>query len=461
MFFMSASYFSGTKMARMVSFLRAYKRVIAFLLVFAYSACLLMYPDPYGRSVDLIFGALNLIFIASQIYWIRGLRDLGRRLIPSKLWRRGLGAAGLMVYFPLLAFNLLNWEETSKGSSLTLRAALIEAPFRLWLLGSLLGFLIVILLWIADRVARAVSWPFKKLIIPHRLELPSPARRRFLEQTAMAVSAAPFVAGAYGLFYGRLNLETAHKRIKLRRLPKAFEGFRILQLSDLHISPFMSAEEIRRYVAIANQLKADLVALTGDYVTWDEAAQGAVVQALSGLKAPFGVFGCLGNHEWLTESENSITRLFEAQGTRILRGDRAAVNSGGSALNLLGVDYQSRAGRVEAPGHRVNEYLLGVERLLLPDTVNILLSHNPNTFDRAAELGIDLSLSGHTHGGQVSLEFIHPGLSHSRLITPYVQGWFQKRDAQLYVNRGIGTLSFPVRLGARPEITVFELTRAG
>jgi predicted MPP superfamily phosphohydrolase len=112
----------------------------------------------------------------------------------------------------------------------------------------------------------------------------------------------------------------------------------------------MSAEEIRRYVALANQLKPDLVALTGDFVTWDATAQGAVVEALSGLKAPFGVFGCLGNHEWLTGTEDSITRLFAAQGTHVLRAERVAVNSGGSTLNLLGVDYQSLRGRMEAPG---------------------------------------------------------------------------------------------------------------
>ncbi len=456
-FFMSASYFSGTTMAKIIAFLTAYKRIIVVSLAVAYSAILLI-------GLHLFTAALNLLLIGSQIYWILRVRDLGRRLIASKPWRWGLGAAGLLVYFLLLAFNGPNLEEpseASQGTSLTLRAALLTAPFRVWLLGSLVGFVLAIGFWLAGGVARAAGWAFKKLITPHRPELLSPGRRRFLQQTATALSAAPFVAGAYGLFYGRLNLETTHHRVKLRRLPKAFEGFRIVQLSDLHISAFMSAEQIRKYVAITNQLKGDLVALTGDYLTWDGTAQGAVVEALSGLKAPFGVFGCLGNHEWLTETEDSITRLFAARGTRILRGDRAAVNSGGSALNLLGVDYQSRAGRVEAPGHPVKEYLPGVERLLLPDTVNILLSHNPNTFERAAELGIDLSLSGHTHGGQLSLEFIHPGLSPSRLITPYVRGWFQKRDAQLYVNRGIGTINFPVRFGARPEITVFELTGAG
>ena len=108
----------------------------------------------------------------------------------------------------------------------------------------------------------------------------------------------------------------------------------------------------------------------------------------------------------------------------------------------------------------VKQYLEGVEPLILPGAVNILLSHNPNTFDRAAELGIDLSLAGHTHGGQVTLEYISPDLSPARLITPYVRGWFQKGNSQLYVNRGIGTIFSPVRFGSPPEITLYELKRS-
>jgi predicted MPP superfamily phosphohydrolase len=289
--------------------------------------------------------------------------------------------------------------------------------------------------------------------------LPSPARRTFLQQTASVACATPFVAGAYGVFYGRLNLETTHRRIRLARCPKAFEGFRIAQLSDIHIGPFMTSREVGRYVEIANGLKADVVTLTGDFVTWDPATQESVVEALAGLRAPFGVFGCLGNHEMWTGTQDSITRLFAARGIRILRQQRAAIAAHGDALNLIGVDFQARPGSRSRGKVIARAYLQGIEPLIQPDTVNILLSHNPNSFDRAAELGVDLSLAGHTHGGQVTLEFIHPSLTPSRLITSYVKGWFEKNGAQLYVNRGIGTIALPVRLGARPEITLFELTR--
>jgi len=456
---MTASpHFSGTKMARMISFLRAHKRVITFSLVAFGAFWLAPSWGEAGPLYFLLFFAIFVMLITSQLFWIRRVSELGERMIPSKRWRWGLGAGGLLVYLFLLAFNLFTWNtESNKGFGLTLRAAFLEAPLWLWLVGSFFGFLIAILLGTIDSVARAMSWAFKKFITT-RPDLRSPGRRRFLEQTAIALSAAPFVAGTYGLFYGRLNLETAHRRIRLGRLPKAFEGFRIVQLSDLHISPFMSAEEISRYVAIANQLKGDLVVLTGDFLTWDPAAEGAVVHALSALKAPFGVFGCLGNHEIYTETQDSITRLFAAEGIHILRHARMPLQTGDEALNLIGVDFQ---GNHDGPDWPQSAYLRGVERLMMPDTANILLSHNPNSFDRAAELGIDLTLAGHTHGGQLSLEFAHRGLALGSWDYRYFSGWYEKTGSQIYVNRGIGTIGFPIRLGARPEITAFELTREG
>jgi predicted MPP superfamily phosphohydrolase len=323
--------------------------------------------------------------------------------------------------------------------------------------------------WMVDRAGRAAAWVYGKARkVPAAatpmpgaivLDPPSLARRRLLEQAAVAISAAPFVAAAYGLLYERLDVEVTHPGIALARLTKGFQGFRIVQLSDFHINPFMTADEIRRCVAIANGLRADLVALTGDYVADDPAAQEEVVQALAGLRAPSGVFGCLGNHEIYTETEDSITRLFAAAGIRILRQERTPIQSHGEVLNLIGVDYEQLRFSRDHEGHLVDRYLEGSGKLVMPDMVNILLSHNPNSFDRAAELGIELTLAGHSHGGQLALSFINRGLALVYPETPYVSGRYEKRGSQLYVNRGIGTTGPPIRIGARPEITVLELTR--
>jgi predicted MPP superfamily phosphohydrolase len=126
----------------------------------------------------------------------------------------------------------------------------------------------------------------------------------------------------------------------------------------------------------------------------------------------------------------------------------------------MGLDFTNSRIMSVGGSHLSSRKLEGAENLMMRDTANILLSHNPDSFDRAAQLGIDLSLAGHTHGGQLALEFISPEIAPSRIVTPYVAGWFERPGGQLYVNRGIGTIAAPMRVGAPPEITVFELLRA-
>ena len=445
-------------MAKMISFFRANKRVIIFSLVFAFSAFLLIHPGELGRFYALLFFAIFLMLIASQLFWIRRVLDLGERFIPEKPRRAWLAVIAGVVYLFFFAYSFRSFGigHISRAADPRLRSVLIVGAFSWWLVGSWAGFGLVMVFWTIDRAARAAAWVYRgareaaaghaAAPKPAAIALPSPARRRFLEQTAIALSATPFLAAADGLLYGRLDVEVTRRRIRLARLPKAFEGFRIAQLSDFHISPFMPADQISRCVTITNQLKADLVVLTGDFLGWDPAAQGDVVRALAGLRAPYGVFGCLGNHESSTHTEESITRLFATQGIRILRQERASIRLGGETLNLIGVDDSLSDLRTIKP-------------LVLPDTVNILLCHWPGAFDRAVELGIDLTLAGHTHGGQLSLEFLRRGLSLSRLETPYVRGWYEKAGGQLYVNRGIGTTGPPIRFGSPPEITELELTR--
>lgn len=242
-----------------------------------------------------------LLFIPSQVLWLWVIRELGLRLFHGPSVRRWMGWSGITLYAFLLAANLL-WSraETSEPARLTIQAALLQAPFRWWLLSSMLGFALVAVIYLSARLVRALYWAFERLRKPlgaAQGRLLSPARRNFLAKAAVAVSATPFAACAYGLLYERTEIETTNQPILLRRLPKAFDGFRIAQISDIHIGPFMPSEDIRRCVAMVNQLKPDLIALTGDFVTWEGSPKLAVVEALSGLKAPFGVFGCLGNHE--------------------------------------------------------------------------------------------------------------------------------------------------------------------
>jgi len=397
------------------------------------------------------FATIFLILGASQLYWgWRGVR-LARRKIASPALRGLVCAAILAVLVATLAYTVHEFGRRPEPVHMTLRDALLTAPFGWWIASSMLGFLLAIPFAMLTGV-RAVARRLRG-----RAEPASPARRDFLAQTTRVVTAAPFLGGAYGLLYGRLNLETVERPIRFANLPPAFHGFRIAQLSDIHIGPFMTGEQIRKFAQIANALKPDLIALTGDYVTFDAGTQYAVVEALAGLRAPFGVYGCLGNHDAWARVEDSISSLFAAAQVRMLRGSSVAITVGGDWFNLIGVDFQSRRGF--GPSAPVRRLLGNIESLIARGQVNILLSHNPDTFDRAAALGIDLSMAGHTHGGQAALEFISPEIAPTRLVTPYVAGFFRKPGGQLYVNRGIGTIGVPIRIGAPPEITVYQLER--
>ena len=461
---------SRADIGKMLSFLRTYKRGIVSSLVLAYAAFLLIHPDEDGRVADLTWLALLVMFIASQIFWIRCVFELGRRFIPLRTWRIVLMAfMGALYALPIAYLFVPLTIPLFRAADHSSLGVLLIALFWWWFVGSFLGLLLVITFWLMSRAVRIIGWLYhharemagrralalKSATVP--LDLSSPGRRHFLKQTAVAVSATPFVASAYGLVYGRLDLEITHQRVVIHRLPRALEGFRIAHLSDFHISAFTPAERIRWYATITNGLKPTLVALTGDYIAWDGETQRDVVQALAALRAPCGVFGCLGNHDYETGIEASIAHLFAGVGIRILRQERVPVQWNGGMLNLIGIDYEQLLSS-DHPGHRVDRYLEGCEKLVTPDLVNVLLSHNPNVFDRAAEMGIDLTLAGHTHGGQLSLEFIHRGLNLSALVMPYTRGLYQKSGGQLYVNRGIGTTGFPIRVGARPEIALLELT---
>lgn len=456
----------STKAARMIAVLKRHKDSILVLLILALATFLIAHADFFALSLF----ALLLIFIASQFFWIGRILDLGERFIPGKPQRAWLAVIAALLYLFVITYSYPEWGlgHNIRASDYRLQSILITAVFWWWFVGSMLAILLVIAFGAADRAARAAAWVWGKAreaiqgrsAVPQLgaivTDPPSPGRRRFLEQTAVLVSATPFVAAGYGLLYGRKNVEVVRQRIRLARLPGAFEGFRIALLSDIHIGPFTTADYIRRCVVITNGLKPDLIALTGDYVCWDPTDQGEAVRALADLRAPNGVFGCLGNHERETEIEESITRLFAAQGIRILRQERAAMQSGGAMLNLIGVDDPAPP-RDEADVYR---YLQHVKGLVMPNTVNILLTHYPNLFDYP-ELNIDLTLAGDLHGGgQLSLDFVHRGFNLGSLMgVPYVSGLYKKHGVQLYANRGIGTTGYPIRLGARPEITVLELVR--
>ena len=379
-------------------------------------------------------------------------------------WRFGLHA-GLIALAAALLATLLDpllghWVSRLSLGSFSLGKTL-STIVRLWLAASFFGF-------VAVKSVGAIEWVIN--VAARHLHHPgaaggfSPSRRTFFQYATVLAGGFPFLAATYGFAAGRLRFTIERVDVPVANLPPELDGLRIAQLSDIHIGDYMPPREIARAVDMANDLQPHISFVTGDLISGEGDPLDACITELSRLRAPLGVWGCNGNHEIYAGVEDAVERLFREKGMRLLRASNAVVEHNRGRFNLIGVDYQRDH---MTSGEPAGPMLHEVEHLIRRDMPNLLLSHNPNSFHRAAELGIELSLAGHTHGGQVKFEIVDHSISPARLISPFVAGLYhlpmnsnRSQKAALYVNRGLGTLGFPVRIGVPPEITLLTVRRA-
>jgi uncharacterized protein len=268
-----------------------------------------------------------------------------------------------------------------------------------------------------------------------------PQRRRALRTAAAVAAALPAGVGAFAIAR-RDNLRYREVDVPLPPHAAGLKGLRIVQLTDFHMGAFVDERLVRRAVGLANGAGAHLAFVTGDFISTKGDPLDRCLDILRGLRAEGGIYGCNGNHEIYAEAQRYTQERGARLGIRILRDEAVPLTFNGMAVNLAGIDYQRRGTR----------YLEGMEDLVVPGAFNLLLSHNPDLFPAAAAKGFDMTVAGHTHGGQVTLEFIHPSLNVVRFATPYVYGLYTINDRRLWVSRGIGTIGVPARLGAPPEV---------
>jgi predicted MPP superfamily phosphohydrolase len=381
---------------------------------------------------------LLAIFIVILTQWHMARQFLAaaaRRLPP-----RATVAArwGVALFYVLMAaafacgFSFLaSWYKLPASPS-----QIAGAVAQIWLFGSTAGYL-------AYRAVRSLAgrvWkpPF------------DPARRRLLNATGGALIAAPFAVVGYGALIERLDFRVREVDIPVPNLPDSLDGLRLLHLSDIHLSAFLSEKNLARVIDSSNELRPHLALVTGDLITAAGDPLDACLRQIARLRADAGILGCMGNHEDYAMVENLTEREGARLGIPFLRGRAVPLRFGNAVLNVAGVDYQRS-------GH---SYLRGAERLTLPGAYNMLLSHNPDVFPVAVEKGYDLTLAGHTHGGQVNVEILHQPINAARFFTPYVYGLYRRGAAAEYVTRGIGTIGVPVRFGAPPEIALLRLRKA-
>jgi predicted MPP superfamily phosphohydrolase len=279
----------------------------------------------------------------------------------------------------------------------------------------------------------------------------SPERRRLIQAAGTVAVAAPFAVAAFGAIVERTNFKVKEIDLPIPNLHPDLEGVRIGQLSDLHVSPWLSVRDAGRAVDMLNECKPHLTVVTGDVISQPGDPLDDAIRELGRLRADAGVLGCLGNHERYVQCQDYETREAAKVGIGILRNQSRILRWGNGVLNVAGIDYQSR---------RDGPYLVNAEKMVVPGAANLLLSHNPDVFPVAVTKGFDAVMSGHTHGGQVTVEILNRTLNVARFATPFVAGLYRLQGRSCYVTAGIGTIALPVRIGAPPEITVVRLTRA-
>lgn len=232
--------------------------------------------------------------------------------------------------------------------------------------------------------------------------------------------------------------------INLKKLPSRFDGFRIVHLSDTHHSPFTDIEHIRRAVRAANELAPDAFVLTGDYVSHEKSYIEPVATELGRLDSKFGTFACLGNHDHWTDA-GLVTSSLEEAGIRVLVNEGFRFEAFDQAFWLCGVDdYMVK--QTDLPAALRGSF---------PDEMVMLLAHNPSIVRQAARYGVDVMFSGHTHGGQVKLKEKRGSFAARR--KKMSSGLHTRRNTQIYITRGIGTVVLPVRYQCPPEISLIEL----
>jgi predicted MPP superfamily phosphohydrolase len=265
-----------------------------------------------------------------------------------------------------------------------------------------------------------------------------------------------FVACLIGWGYGpgQSRVHVLEVEAPIAGLPDAFDGFRIAQLSDIHLGGYMDTELLAFFVEKTNRLGADLICVTGDITDGLDHAPDTF-PVLGGLDAPEGVFAILGNHDHYTGADAVTAALREHTSFRVMRDESYTLEREGARLHILGVD---DAGADWTRGLREHYAVPPLVERIPPGDSSVLLSHRPDLFGQAAQLGIGLVLSGHTHGGQIALPW--PGGRPSSLahfISDFPRGTYRLGDSTLHVNLGLGVTGQPVRVFSPREITIITL----
>ncbi len=416
---------------------------------------------------------LTGIVLLLDIYVFQAVRLVTRdisgqaaRVIYVAYW--SITAISLLILFSAIITGWHSWPKMVRVYSFSFIIIFLISKF----------FILIFLL--TDDIGRIIRWGYTQVngnvSIAAASTGSSPengiTRSQFIVRMGLILSAVPFLTMIYGMVKGKYDYQIKRRRVRIKNLPEEFEGFKIAQISDIHTGSFFDTQPTKDAVALVNSLNADVILFTGDLV--NEKSEEALphVENLKQLKAPYGVYSILGNHDYgdyvswpsVKAKADNLEQLKEIQkqlGWKLLLDEHTFIERNNQKLGIIGV--QNWSTQLHFPKYgNLQKAMQNME----PAAVNILMTHDPSHW-RAEVLNnypeIDLTLAGHTHGFQFGVEI--PALKFKWSPVQYVyKEWadLYKDGANqyLYVNRGLGYLGYPGRVGILPEITLLELSRA-
>jgi predicted MPP superfamily phosphohydrolase len=384
-----------------------------------------------------------VVVLLAQIYLFFRFRHViqsSHRSNRFKSWATHLVGGAISLLFVLNAYTMFRhvpWVDPPLSAQVGL-----FYPVAAWNLGSLFSATLLFLVRVAsglggmlvrfcrDQVSEAASNPVNL------------GRRRFLQAGVGGLAAAPLVFAGYGAAYAANAYEVEELTLPFGR------SLRVAQLTDIHAGIYMTRDQMRRYADQVIALRPDLFVLTGDFISNSMVFLPGCVEEMARVRARYGTFATLGNHEHLWGKPSEVQAILREHGILLLNNMHQLIPSVQGPFAIAGID------DLVSGTPDLEVALKG----LSPAIPTLLLSHHPEIFPQAAAYGIPLTLSGHYHGGQIKLSLPGKDISMAHFWTPYPEGLYRINTSHLYVSRGIGTTFTPVRLNAPPEVTVFHLT---
>ncbi|QXV67320.1 metallophosphoesterase [Mucilaginibacter sp. 21P] len=409
-------------------------------------------------------GLFNFFLITSAIaflmdwYVFNGLRTLTADW-QSRFARQALPWGFLLISVTVTVVFLVGINSFNSAKGMT--------PFHEWMLSLFLTFFVTKLVFCIVLSLGDLGRFVAGLVGQHKPGEPYfPQRRKFISEIAILLAALPFTSFFYAMFRGKYDYKVHKHTIYYDELPDAFDGFTITQLSDIHSGSFDNVEAMQKGIDLANAQKSDLFVFTGDLVNNAAWEIEQYIDNFSQLRAPFGQFSILGNHDygdyiqWDSEQAKrdnleKLKRHHKELGFRLLLDENVELEKNGQKISLIGVQNWGR-GFIQIGN--LDKALQGVD----DKAFKVLLSHDPTHWEekvRYHKTDVHLTLSGHTHGAQFGVETA--GFRWSPVQYRYLDwaGLIKQNNRHLYVNRGFGFLAFSGRLGIWPEITVITLKK--